>query len=50
MTKPPKKVMLTVEIPAELHRTLKIEAAKRGTTIVQLVIAGLSKVLPKEAK
>ena len=36
-----KQTMLTVEIPAALHRAAKLAALRRGTTLRALVVAGL---------
>jgi predicted HicB family RNase H-like nuclease len=38
-------VTLYYDIPEELHRRLKVEAATRGTTLKALVIEALERVL-----
>ena len=40
--------MLTVSIPAQLHRAVKVAAAEQGTTIQQLVIDALTKALRRK--
>jgi predicted HicB family RNase H-like nuclease len=42
--------MLTVTIPAALHRAIKVAAAEQGTTIQQLVIDALTRALPRKGK
>jgi len=44
----PKKSMLTVEIPEDLHHQLKIAAATRRTTIVDIVTAAILAELKKK--
>jgi predicted HicB family RNase H-like nuclease len=39
---PPKRKRLTLDLPAELHQRLKIEAARNGTTILALVMDALT--------
>ncbi|HEY8526087.1 MAG TPA: hypothetical protein VIL48_14045 [Acidimicrobiales bacterium] len=42
-------VTLYYDIPEELHRRLKVEAATRGTTLKALVIEALEKILEEPA-
>jgi hypothetical protein len=41
---------LIVEIPAELHRDLKVHAAQKQRTVREVVVEALSKLLRSKAK
>jgi predicted DNA binding CopG/RHH family protein len=42
--------MLTVAVPAELHKAVKVHAAQHGLTIQQLVTDALTKALGRKGK
>jgi hypothetical protein len=43
-------VRTTVDIPADLHRQLKEQAAARGCSVRELIVAGARTVLLKEQR
>ncbi len=44
----PESVRTTVDIPAPLYRKLKAQAAAKGSSVRELVLAGIRTVLLKE--
>jgi predicted DNA binding CopG/RHH family protein len=48
MAKEPPKVLVGVRLPESLARTLKVEAAKRGTTVQTLVADALRAFLARK--
>lgn len=41
-----KEVTLTIRVPQEVHRKVKVLAAKEGKTLKECILAGLDKAFP----